>query len=41
MHYARPGLAKLKEKLGEQPGQKLPQDWAPQAVLPEEYRPVA
>ncbi|MBF0211265.1 MAG: pyruvate carboxyltransferase, partial [Desulfamplus sp.] len=27
MHYARPGLAKLKEKLGEKPDQKLPDGW--------------
>ncbi len=25
--YARPGLAKLKEKLGEKPGQRFPSDW--------------
>jgi hydroxymethylglutaryl-CoA lyase len=33
--FARPGLKKLKEKFGEKPGQKLPDDWADQAVLPE------
>ena len=27
MQYARPGLAKLKEKLGEAPGQILPEGW--------------
>ena len=27
MHFARPGLAKLKEKLGEKPDQLLPQGW--------------
>jgi hydroxymethylglutaryl-CoA lyase len=27
MHYARPGLKKLKEKLGETPGQLLPEGW--------------
>ncbi len=27
MQYARPGLAKLKEKLGEKPGQLLPEGW--------------
>ncbi len=36
--FARPGLKPLKEKFGEQPGQKLPADWAPTAVLPEKYR---
>jgi hydroxymethylglutaryl-CoA lyase len=36
--YARPGLAKTKEKTGETPGQKFPSHWAPQAVLPEKYR---
>ena len=35
--FARPGLKKLKEKFGEKPGQKLPEDWADQAVLPEKY----
>ena len=37
--FARPGLPRLKEKFGEQPGQKLPEDWAEKAVLPEKYRP--
>jgi hydroxymethylglutaryl-CoA lyase len=37
--FARPGLQRRKQKLGEQAGQKLPEDWAPQAVLPEKYRP--
>jgi hydroxymethylglutaryl-CoA lyase len=37
--FARPGLARRKEKRGEAPGQKLPEDWAPQAVLPEQLRP--
>ena len=38
--FARPGLAKLKAKLGEAPDQKLPADWAPQAVLPVHLRPA-
>ncbi|MDD5711394.1 MAG: pyruvate carboxyltransferase [Smithellaceae bacterium] len=38
MEFARPGLKKLIEKVGEQPGQKVPPDWTPQAVLPEKYR---
>jgi hydroxymethylglutaryl-CoA lyase len=38
MLYARPGLRKRKEKLGEAPGQNLPSDWAPEANLPERYR---
>ncbi len=38
MHYARPGLQKRKEKLGETAGQNLPSDWAPEANLPEQYR---
>lgn len=38
MHYARPGLKKLKEKFGEDPGQKLPKEWGDKAVLPEKYR---
>ncbi len=36
--FARPGLSGLKEKLGEKPGQKLPDDWAPKAVLPEDLK---
>jgi hydroxymethylglutaryl-CoA lyase len=37
--FARPGLKKLIEKAGEQPGQLIPRDWAPEAVLPERLRP--
>jgi hydroxymethylglutaryl-CoA lyase len=37
--FARPGLEKLKEKLGEPPGQNWPKDWDNAAVLPERYRP--
>jgi hydroxymethylglutaryl-CoA lyase len=36
--FARPGLAKRKEKLGEKPAQNLPGDWADKAVLPEHLR---
>ena len=32
--FARPGLKKRKEKQGENPGQKLPQDWGDKAILP-------
>jgi len=39
MHFARPGLKKRKEKLGEKPGQLLPKEWGSKAVLPEQYRP--
>jgi hydroxymethylglutaryl-CoA lyase len=39
MQFARPGLKKRKEKLGQEPGQKLPEGWGPEAVLPEKYRP--
>jgi hydroxymethylglutaryl-CoA lyase len=39
MKFARPGLSKLKEKFGEAPEQKLPSEWAPDAVLPEACRP--
>ena len=39
MEFARPGLQKVKAKLGETPGQKLPADWKPEAELPERYRP--
>ena len=37
--FARPGLKKLIQKLGEEPGQLIPKDWAPAAVLPERLRP--
>jgi hydroxymethylglutaryl-CoA lyase len=39
MKFARPGLPRLKEKLGEKQGQKLPQGWGERAVLPEQSRP--
>lgn len=38
MKYARPGLKKRKEKLGETPSQQWPSDWALEANLPEQYR---
>jgi hydroxymethylglutaryl-CoA lyase len=38
MKYARPGLKKLKEKLGEASGQKVPADWNSTATLPEQHR---
>lgn len=34
MEYARPGLAKLKEKFGEDPDQSFPQEWSEKAELP-------
>lgn len=37
--FARPGLRKAKEKLGEKPGAKLPEGWGDNAVLPEKYGP--
>ena len=37
--FARPGLKKLIQKLGEEPGQLIPKDWAPAAALPERLRP--
>ncbi len=39
--FARPGLVKLIQKAGEEPGQLIPRDWAPEAVLPERLRPKA
>jgi hydroxymethylglutaryl-CoA lyase len=36
--FARPGLKKLKEKLGESSGQKVPAEWGQVAKLPEKYR---
>ncbi|MBW2367960.1 MAG: pyruvate carboxyltransferase [Deltaproteobacteria bacterium] len=37
--FARPGLPKLKEKLGEPADQKMPAEWGANAVLPEKCRP--
>ncbi|MFO7802155.1 MAG: hypothetical protein R6V55_07670 [Desulfovermiculus sp.] len=37
--FARPGLAKRKEKQGEKQGQKLPENWAGKAVLPSHLQP--
>ena len=37
--FARPGLKKLKEKIGEEPGQSFPKEWNPEPTLPERYRP--
>lgn len=39
MQFARPGLKGKKEKLGEEPGQKIPKDRSPVAVLPNKHRP--
>lgn len=39
MEYARPGLARVKEKFGETPKQNLPEEWGAEAVLPEHLRP--
>jgi len=39
MKFARPGLKKLVEKEGEQPGQQFPQEWSSEAVLPESWGP--
>lgn len=39
MKFARPGLGKRKEKLGEKLGTKLPEGWGEKAVLPEKYGP--
>ena len=36
--FARPGLKRRKEKLGEKPDQNLPDEWKGQAVLPEQFR---
>ncbi|MFP4194502.1 MAG: pyruvate carboxyltransferase [Desulfobacterales bacterium] len=38
MEFARPGLGKLKEKQGEEPGQLVPSQWGEKAVVPEKYR---
>ena len=39
MKFARPGLKKLKARLGEAEDLKVPADWGSPAVLPERYRP--
>jgi hydroxymethylglutaryl-CoA lyase len=39
LKFARPGLKKMKQKLGEAEGQKLPGEWGENAILPERYRP--
>jgi hydroxymethylglutaryl-CoA lyase len=39
MKFARPGLKKVKEKFGEDAGQRFPKEWAAEAVLPEQHRP--
>jgi hydroxymethylglutaryl-CoA lyase len=39
MEFARPGLKKLIEKVGEKPGQLIPADWKPKATLPKKLRP--
>ncbi len=39
MKYARPGLSKLKEKIGETPDQTVPAVWGDKAVLPEQHQP--
>jgi len=38
--FARPGLKKLKEKMGETTGQSFPLSWGPHAELPQKYRPA-
>jgi hydroxymethylglutaryl-CoA lyase len=38
LKFARPGLKKLKDKFGEEPGQKWPGQWDDIPVLPEAYR---
>jgi len=37
--FARPGLSKLIQKLGEKPGQLVPPEWPAAAVLPEKWDP--
>jgi len=37
--FARPGLQKLKAKLGEKPAQNWPAEWDSTPVLPERYQP--
>jgi hydroxymethylglutaryl-CoA lyase len=37
--FARPGLQKLKDRLGEDPKQNWPAEWDSAPALPEKYRP--
>jgi hydroxymethylglutaryl-CoA lyase len=37
--FARPGLQKLKGKLGEDPKQNWPSEWDSTPMLPERHRP--
>jgi len=37
--FARPGLGKLKNKLGEDARQNWPKEWDGTPVLPERYKP--
>ncbi|MGA3114726.1 MAG: pyruvate carboxyltransferase [Syntrophobacteraceae bacterium] len=39
--FARPGLAKLIEKVGEKPGWLVPPEWPAAAILPEKWGPEA
>jgi hydroxymethylglutaryl-CoA lyase len=40
MKFARPGLKKLVEKLGEKPGQRVPSDWSKEAIVPGKWGPA-
>jgi hydroxymethylglutaryl-CoA lyase len=40
MKFARPGLKKLIEKVGEKPGQSVPAEWSPSAIVPEKWGPA-
>jgi len=40
MEFARPGLKKLIEKVGEKSGQRVPEEWTPEAVVPEKWGPA-
>ena len=40
MEYARPGLKKLIEQLGEKVGQRAPTDWSAEAIVPEKWGPA-
>ncbi len=40
MKFARPGLKKLIDKLGEKPGQRVPPDWSAEAIVPEKWGPA-
>jgi hydroxymethylglutaryl-CoA lyase len=40
MEFARPGLKKLIEKVGEKVGQRVPAEWSAKAIVPKKWGPA-